>query len=397
MLLLLAAVAASLQGPPPDTLTLDAAIRQARQGRAQAALARAAVGEARAAYGVAGLIPNPVATYTYTGSDPSSHLALEQRLDWLVRRPFERGATGAGIRGAEADSVRLLAELVREVRLAYFRALAAAETRRVVQEQGRLADSLATLASERVEAGDISILERQQLAVEAGRVRQLASQAAEAEAIARAALVRALNDSTAWNAALRGPLDLGLEAPWPAAPESAAALPTLRRALADSARLAALAGSAAAARVPVPSFVIGREWDAGGPFANGSTIEIGFALPLPLWNIGSAPAALARERARSAAALAGELRLDTDRRLREGVARLVSARERAVYSRDSLLPEAMRLRAGVVRLYRAGQTGVLPVFEALRAERDVQLGQVKDLLTFQEALADWLAFLGNSE
>ena len=106
---------------------------------------------------------------------------------------------------------------------------------------------------------------------------------------------------------------------------------------------------------------------------------------------------MARERARSAAALAGELRLDTDRRLREGVARLVSARERAVYSRDSLLPEAMRLRAGVVRLYRAGQTGVLPVFEALRAERDVQLGQVKDLLTFQEALADWLAFLGNSE
>jgi hypothetical protein len=58
------------------------------------------------------------------------------------------------------------------------------------------------------------------------------------------------------------------------------------------------------------------------------------------------------------------------------------------------MTEARRVRAGAVRLYEAGRTGVLPVFEALRAERDVARAMVRELLAFQEARADLAALRG---
>ena len=85
------------------------------------------------------------------------------------------------------------------------------------------------------------------------------------------------------------------------------------------------------------------------------------------------------------------------RQLTDAETRLAAAHERAVFSRDSLVPRAGRLQDGAVRLYRAGQTGVIPLFDALRAEREVALGYVQDLLAWQRALADWLLLLGRSE
>jgi outer membrane protein TolC len=123
---------------------------------------------------------------------------------------------------------------------------------------------------------------------------------------------------------------------------------------------------------------------------------IGFTVPVPLWNIGSGPARLARARADGAAADLAEARLENARRLLDAETRLHAARNRALFSRDSLLPRAQRLRDGAVRLYRAGQTGAIPLFDALRAEREVALGYVQDLLAWQRALADWLLLLGRS-
>jgi len=49
-----------------------------------------------------------------------------------------------------------------------------------------------------------------------------------------------------------------------------------------------------------------------------------------------------------------------------------------------------------VRAYQAGETGILPVLEALRSERDAALAGVQDLLAYQSALADWEALIGYS-
>jgi hypothetical protein len=69
---------------------------------------------------------------------------------------------------------------------------------------------------------------------------------------------------------------------------------------------------------------------------------------------------------------------------------LTESRARARLSRDSIAPLAVRQRELALRAYRAGETGLVPVLEALRAERQVAQDLVSDLLSFQEALAGWL-------
>jgi outer membrane protein TolC len=67
---------------------------------------------------------------------------------------------------------------------------------------------------------------------------------------------------------------------------------------------------------------------------------------------------------------------------------------RARFARDSLLPNAQRVRSGAVRLYEEGRTSVVPMLDALRAERDVSRAAVAELLAWQQARADLAATLG---
>lgn len=379
----------------PDTLSLEAALARAHQRRPQVQAARALTQEARARLGIAGTVPNPLLQFKHVAGAGSEEAILEQRSDWLFLQWSERSAAHAGIQAAEADSSGLAARVSREVRVAFYEALAGFETVRITRSLLVAADSLARFAAERVSVGDLSALEREQFAVEAGRVRQLLSRAEEQSLIAQAGLAQALGQAIGLSRPV-GPLDQGLDQPWPG-PPPAGTLPFLARALADSAREHSLATAAGLRRFPYPSLRLGRAWNSGGPFGPEAAAIIGFTAPIPIWNIGTGPSRLARAQANRSAAVAGEARLEAARLLSAGETRLAATRERARVTRDSLLPQAARLRAGAVRLYRAGQTGVLPLFDALRAEREIALGYVQDLLAWQTALADWLALLGRTE
>lgn len=82
---------------------------------------------------------------------------------------------------------------------------------------------------------------------------------------------------------------------------------------------------------------------------------------------------------------------------REQTVRVEHRWRRAHLARDSLLPSAARIRDGTVRQYAAGRATVLAVFDALRAEQDIILTVINDLLAFQEARADLDALLGRSD
>ncbi|HEV2291581.1 MAG TPA: hypothetical protein VGR60_07060, partial [Gemmatimonadales bacterium] len=77
--------------------------------------------------------------------------------------------------------------------------------------------------------------------------------------------------------------------------------------------------------------------------------------------------------------------------------RLEEAAGRAVFDRDSLYPASRRLRERAIIAYRGGETSVLPVFDAMRGERDAALTLVRDLVAFQDALADWNALVGRMD
>src|SRR3954452_4787845 len=113
-----------------DTLTLEQALARARTGRGTMAAASARVAAARAAFRVAGTVPNPTVSYSHTESAPRFHLLVDQSFDWLLRRSPDRQGARAGIGSAAADSSLRVADLDRKVRVAFYtaRAGAAAES-----------------------------------------------------------------------------------------------------------------------------------------------------------------------------------------------------------------------------------------------------------------------------
>ena len=398
MILLLATL--SVLSQAQHTLTLDEAVARAHHTRAKVAIAGAIVARARGAYRVAGIVPNPTAQLEADDLAPTRKLTLAQPLSWMLRRGSDRAAGRARIDRASADSTQLLAHLTAEVHRAFFGALAATERLRLVREQTAIADSLLVLGERRLSAGDISALERDQVALEAARALQIESQVREEAQVARVALSLAVGGTPAELPEPLGVLDAGLddanvELAMPAmSGDGLNRLPFVRAAIADSAAAAAMLRGATLAQVPIPSLVAGREW-GGNPEAPGNVI-LGLAMPLPLWNQGREVVAEARAVARQEAALTAEARLETMVRLAEATIRLEATRTRAIRARDSLFPAARQLRAGTLRLFDAGRIGIFPVFDALRGERDVAQSMVQELLAYQQARADLGILLGRT-
>ncbi len=397
MMLALLLVAHGLSGQgQQDSLTLDFALALARAHRGQVAVAAAVVAAARADRRAMLTLPNPIATYTYTGDAPRQHATVDQPLDWLLRRGSDGAAGRAGVGMALADSTRLLAEVAREARSAFYAALGTSRRLALAEDEAALADSLAGIAARRRAAGEISELEQAQAALEAARARQLVSASREDHLLAVAELGRALGVPPETLAAPGGALDGELSAPAPTAP-LVDALPMVMAARADSTRARALYHAAQWSRMPFPSVQAGVEWnDPANPTA-GSTILLGLSLPLPLWQSGGAPAAAARARADQAAAQLREVRADAARLLAQAATRVRETARRALVARDSILPLATRQRELALVAYTAGETGIVPVLDALRAEREVVRDLVNDLVAYQSARADWLALIGTSE
>jgi cobalt-zinc-cadmium efflux system outer membrane protein len=383
-----------------DSLSLGAALARARAHRGQVLVSVAQVAAARAGVRVAGTLPNPVASYGYSQDPPRQHASLDQSFDWLLTRGADRAVARSGVRRALADSSQSAADLAAEVRSAFYGAVAARELGTLVDAQGAVADSLAVLGARRVVSGDISEVERDQLVLEAVRAGQRRSRAREAAAIAWTRLARAIGwDTTEPRPAqLSGSLDDGLsplsdsESARPVASSS----PLIQAAVADSVAAAERARRASLARMPLPSLMAGADWDDPGG-QRGALAVFGLSIPLPLWQRGNGALAVARAEAAQAAATTAEVRLETARQLSEARTRLTEAAGRARVARDSLLPVARRLRERATAAYRAGETGIIPLLEALRAERDVTAETVDDLLGYQEALAAWKRTLGEAE
>ena len=408
-----AAAAGAVDSTSPS-VTLRQALERARTARPLAALAAAGVDRARGSARLATQIPNPQLSAQFDERTPTRQTVATQPLGWLVRRGPDAAAGRAVLARATADSAQLLADLGRDVSRAFYGALAASERLRLTTEQALLADSLVTLADRRVSAGDISALERDQVAQEASRARLVAAQARELAQVAGVELARAV----AWDQGAlprpAGALADGLEPTAPGAspgglpgagtptgvPVELASLPSLRAALADSAAAAARLRSARLAQLPVPSLVAGMEWGTSSDPLLGSTTAtrqtpiLGLAVPLPLFNRGGEAVAEARGVAAEGAARAAEARLTAGAQVEAARIRVAETASRARFARDSLFTEATRIRAGAVRLYDSGRTGLLPVIDALRTEREVAQALVQELLAFQEARADLAALLG---
>jgi cobalt-zinc-cadmium efflux system outer membrane protein len=382
-----------LQGPAADTLTLQQALTRARTSRGTAVATAARVAEARAGLRAAGAVPNPTLNYSHSESAPRCHFLVDQSFDWLLRRGRDRQAARFGIGAAEADSALTIAEQDHEVRVAYFTARAAIIAESLSIAQTALSDSVARISSARLRAGDISLLEAEQAKTEAARSRQNLSSVRESARVAASDLGRAVGLDPTRPPVPVDQLDAGLEnlSMQPVAVER---IPSVRAAVADSGSAAALARSASVAAIPLPTLQSGVEWEDPTEPNAGALAVFGLSIPLPLWHHGAGSTAEAQARARVAAAQVREARLTASQRVEATRIHLVESGLRARFARDSLLPAARALRQRALRAYQAGETGILPVLDALRSEREAVLSGVQDLLAFQTALADWTTLTG---
>jgi len=393
MLIVALGAAVLLQALAPDSLTLAQAMTHARAHRAQLHAARAVIAEARAGIGAASAVPNPTLGYSYTEATPRQHLVVQQTLGWLLTRGADRQAAFRSLDRAAADSALTDAALALEVRIAFFGAITGREARRLAEQQATAADSAATLAAHRFEQGEIPQVESLRLALEASRVQQDLSRAREGEQRSISAFVRAIGWGSTAAPRIAGRLDSDLDASDSLVSTVPASSPAIRRAEADSAVAAAQARSATRARVPLPSIELGADWS--DPAQPGHTLWLfGVSVPLPVWHRGGALAAGAAARAEQSSAQLSETRMEVMAQVGVARVRLVESAARARRARDTLLPAAALLRAKVLAAYELGETGVLPVLDALRAERETATVALDDLLAFQEALASWHALTG---
>lgn len=382
-----------LQGP--DSLTAQAAVDRALTARGQVRVAAAGVSRARAAVRLGGQIPNPTATLSHTDATPRRHVAVQQSFDWLLFRGSSVSAAQSSLQAALADSSTTVAEIAAATRSAFYRARAAEEALALLAGQALISDSLTAIARQRLRHGDISELEADQLGLEASRTRQALSRGREDRAAALAQLRRL----TAWPDTdslppLSGRLDDGLDqSPIPALDE--AQIPSVRSRLADSAAARLRRQVAVRGRFPLPALEVGIDWDDPTLTPPGKKLWlVGVSFPLPLWNLSGAQVASAQADVDEATALLAEARAELRGRMAETRIRMEETRFRARVDLDSLLPAAQRIRERTARGYQLGETGVVPLLDALRSEREIVLSLVEDLMAFQEARATWSSLLG---
>jgi cobalt-zinc-cadmium efflux system outer membrane protein len=292
-------------GADQGGLTLDAALRHVAERGSAAAAARLRVEEGRARVrGARAARENPVLESAFGDRADSGALDLEvgfrQPLDLFGRRGRRIAAAEAGLLRETAAAEAALVDVLRQVGLAFHRALAAEERRRVAEAAERQGAELERIAARRLEAGDVASLDLNLAASSAARARSERRAAAASEALARGSLRVWLDFDPAAPLAVSGPLR---PRPVPALDTllaAAASRADIRAAEAEAREAAAEAEAGRTMRWPEVTPSVRYERDDGT-----SVFWGGLAVSLPLWNRGqeaSGPGAVRASRLREAAA-----------------------------------------------------------------------------------------------
>lgn len=376
--LLAAAPALCAQQPVTRAQAVASALTRGTRaafGRADSAAAAGALHGAR-------LYPNPLLSATYTKDLPHYHVIADLPLDLPWIRAARIGAAASARDAVRYDVAFQRAAIAFDVDTAYTRALAARAHALLSRRNAVAADSLHKMAQLRREVGDVSELDVNLAAVNAGQLENGAADDSLAAIAALVALQLAMglpgNEVTVTLAdSLAPPSDT--VPPLPEVPLPVAAAAASVRA---SEHALALAHRSVFA---TPSLQFGVE--RGDPTgAGGSLPTVGLSLPFPLfnWNGGEvAQAGAARDRARA----------NLDLVQREMGAELARARRdftvaltRVGRSRR-LLATADRVAAMSLQAYAEGAIPLAAVLEAQRNGREALGRFIDDVATANDAAA----------
>ena len=407
---LCALAAASGRGEDVPRLTLAEALRLASERNPDLLTAEADLESARAQRATAVALPNPALAYSTSkipaDGSPANTIygngfysrsydtvvSASQLVEIGGKRKDRRVSADEGIAGATArlaDAARLLDAVV--VR-AYTAAGVAHASATIARETAASFGKTAGLAEEREAAGEISVSERTQIEIAAGRFLADAAQADLAYGNAARALAALLNmpavapaedleaarEITSSSPAVTPDGDETLLA---RRPDLAALEAAVRKAEADLALQKAF-------RVPDPTLLAQYEKQ---PPDQRSSVGFGVSFPLPVFNLNSGAihaAQVAVESARRDLAR-GRVRVRQDLAATRDA--LEAARARALRLVNDLLPKSQKVRDTVRFAYEQGAASLLELLEAERNANDIRLAAVSARGDLAAARADFLA------
>jgi len=369
------------------TLSLPQAFEMAMAANRALAAARLGRPIARANVAVAGERPNPDLLLEKLRETPHEAATLSLPIETAGKRQRRVAAAEADAASGEADIARATAATRNQVRRAFYSLLAA--QRRVVEEQASLeiAGRAADAARARFEAGAAPRLDALQAELAAAQASNDAESARGMLAAARSQLNTLLDRPPQAAVTAAGELAAG------AVPEVEAAIAgalahSTELALADR-RIAAQAARVALARaqqVPNPTVQGAITHGAEPEFEWGWRAGLTVTLPIftqhrPEVEVEEATLKqLQAERDASAAQIAGAVTA--------AASQAAQAQRQAVRFRDDILPRAVEVESMAEESYRAGETGLVALLQALQSTRDLRLRAVQAGIDYQIALAE---------
>ncbi len=387
-------------GADSTSLTLQEAVRLALSRSPGLEAAKARVDAARGRQHVAGQWANPeleIATEDWPlGGGGFAHakqtLGLAQTLPYPGKKKLDRRIGGTDVRIRQAELGGRRSELVREVKTAFVRALAAERKFVLTGDLSKLAEAGAKAARERVEAGDASPHDqlRAEIEWEQTRTEEAASRRARDQAVAT--LCQWVGQPARPGIVLQGSLEeLGEPVAQSCRPETwLAGHPEVL-----AARLEVEQAELEEKRAALEPYPDPRVRLAGGRVGESdeSVLELSLALPLPLFDRskGRRQEAAARSVAARAELAAVEQRLV--REWTEAIQEFHSALEQAARYRDRILPRAEEALRLVGDGYAAGKFGFLELVDARRTAAGSRLVFQQKLLDSAEARVRLESFL----
>lgn len=369
-----------------EALTADGAVKLALLNNAELQAMFEELGIARGELIRALRLPNPTAEggLQYAeGESPNIELSISQDLSELILLPLRSNAAEAEFAAAQLDVAGRVMDLILEVRKGFYEYIAdqqILELRKTVLEALRAS----ALAAEQIHgAGNMSDLDlaSQQVLYEEARVSFSSAETALGTSRERLnALLGLWGSDTSWQATgrLPDPVEESMESPEARAVARSVELATLRQrftAASERAKLARTRGLLPELKAGVAFEREGDDWSTG-PIAE---------IELPIFYQGQGEVARAQAEMRREQQRLGATAVRVRAALRAVYVRATTARQRAQYFKDVLLPMRERIVNDTQVQFNAMNTSV---FQLLIARRD----QIEAGRAYVDALREyWLA------
>ena len=389
---------------PASCLSLEAAVEMALRENAglRAAAARVEGAEARAA--AAGLWPGAGLEVGFEDGpaagarslfEAKQTVGVTQTFPWPGKRRLDRQVGRMGLELEQAEQKIRRMELVREVKTAFVRVLAAEEALRISEELEQVTEAAVSVARERVAAGDASEIDLLRLEIGAARVRNEAAVWRERRQHGRAMLALLLGRPDLREARLCEPepdLVERARAVLTVGTASGAESPVLEVARLQQ-QQAELEWRRARLEVwpdPTVTVAAGR----GAAPDRDAVVELRLTFPLPPWDGGQSRRRESWARMQERAALAVAAAQRHQLHMTAARARVATCLERVVRYREEILPRAMAGLQGAETAVAEGRWGLADVLAARQTLAELRLAYVEQWLELGLAVAELEALEG---